>query len=131
ENILKGIIGHQSDRHFLWTMRAVVVCFTVAVTLFALNSNASIYEMVGNAYKVTLVAAFIPLVSGLYWKRANTQGALFAISAGISTWLLLEIFNAGGLWPPQLAGLLMSALGMLVGSLLPNLTRQQHKYTEA
>ncbi|HQS57023.1 MAG TPA: sodium:solute symporter family protein [Gallionellaceae bacterium] len=131
ENILKGIIGHQSDRHFLWTMRAVVVCFTVAVTLFALNSNASIYEMVGNAYKVTLVAAFIPLVSGLYWKRANTQGALFAISAGISTWLLLEIFNAGGLWPPQLAGLLMSALGMLVGSLLPDLMRQQHKYTEA
>jgi len=64
ENILKGLIGHQSDRHFLWTMRAVVVCFTVAVTLFALTSTASIYEMVGNAYKVTLVAAFVPLVSG-------------------------------------------------------------------
>ena len=129
ENILKGIIGHQSDRHFLWTMRVVVVCFTVAVTLFALNSTASIYEMVGNAYKVTLVAAFIPLVCGLYWKRANTQGALFSIAAGVSSWLLLEIFNAGGLWPPQLAGLLMSALGMLVGSLLPDLTRLRHKHT--
>jgi solute:Na+ symporter, SSS family len=125
ENILKGIIGHQSDRHFLWTMRVVVVCFAVAVTLFALTSTASIYEMVGNAYKVTLVAAFIPLVCGLYWKRANTQGALIAISAGVSSWLLLEVFNADGLWPPQLAGLLMSALGMLAGSLLPNLTRQR------
>jgi SSS family transporter len=124
ENILKGFIGHQSDRHFLWTMRAVVVCFAVLVTLFALTSTTSIYEMVGNAYKVTLVAAFIPLVCGLYWKRANTQGALFAISAGVSSWLLLEIFNADGLWPPQLAGLLMSALGMLVGSLLPNLSRR-------
>jgi solute:Na+ symporter, SSS family len=122
ENILKGIIGHQSDRHFLWTMRVVVVCFALAVTLFALASTASIYEMVGNAYKVTLVAAFIPLACGLYWKRANTQGALFAISAGVTSWLLLEIFNADGLWPPQLAGLLMSALGMLVGSLLPNLS---------
>ena len=128
ENILKGIIGHQSDRHFLWTMRVVVVCFTVAVTLFALTSSASIYEMVGNAYKVTLVAAFIPLVCGLYWKRANTQGALFSISAGVSSWLLLEIFNAGGLWPPQLAGLLMSALGMLVGSLLPNLSRRPRQH---
>ena len=126
ENILKGIIGHQSDRHFLWTMRAVVACFAVAVTLFALNSSSSIYEMVGNAYKVTLVAAFIPLVCGLYWKRANTQGALFAISAGISSWLLLEIFNADGLWQPQLAGLLMSALGMLVGSLLPNLSQNRN-----
>ena len=127
ENILKGIIGHQSDRHFLWTMRVVVVCFTVAVTLFALTSTASIYEMVGNAYKVTLVAAFIPLVCGLYWKRANNQGAMFAISAGVSSWLLLEIFNADGLWPPQLAGLLMSALGMLVGSLLPDLARRRHQ----
>jgi Na+/proline symporter len=126
ENILKGIIGHQSDRHFLWTMRVVVVCFAVAVTLFALKSTSSIYSMVGNAYKVTLVAAFIPLVCGLYWKRANTQGALFAIAAGLSSWLLLEIFNPEGLWPPQLAGLLMSALGMLVGSLLPDLKRRRH-----
>jgi len=45
---------------------------------------------------------------------------------GISSWLLLEIFNAEGLWPPQLAGLLMSALGMLVGSLLPDLSRAPH-----
>jgi Na+/proline symporter len=126
ENILKGIVGHQSDRQFLWTMRTVVVCFAVAVTLFALKSTSSIYSMVGNAYKVTLVAAFIPLVCGLYWKRANTQGALFSIAAGLSTWLLLEIFNPEGLWPPQLAGLLMSAAGMLVGSLLPDLSRRRH-----
>lgn len=126
ENILKGIVGHQSDRQFLWTMRTVVVCFAVAVTLFALKSTSSIYSMVGNAYKVTLVAAFIPLVCGLYWKRANTQGALFSIAAGLSSWLLLEIFNPEGLWPPQLAGLLMSAAGMLIGSLLPDLSRRRH-----
>ena len=119
ENILKGIIGQQSDRHFLWTMRLVVVCFAVIVTLFALNSNASIYEMVGNAYKVTLVVAFIPLVFGLYWKRANTQGALFSIVLGLTSWLLLETFNPGGFWPPQLVGLLMSCAGMIVGASLP------------
>jgi len=128
ENILKGLIGHQSDRHFLWTMRIVVVCFAVAVTLFSLTSSSSIYEMVGNAYKVTLVAAFIPLVCGLYWKRANNQGALFAVCAGISTWLLMEIFNADGIWPPQLAGLLMSTLGMVLGSMLPELTGRQSKH---
>ncbi|MFA7318182.1 MAG: sodium:solute symporter family protein [Sulfuricella sp.] len=120
ENILKNIIGHQSDRRFLWTMRLVVVCFAVIVTLFALNSNASIYDMVSNAYKVTLVMAFVPLVFGLYWKRANTQGALFAITAGLTSWLLLEVFNPDGLWPPQLVGLLASVAGMLAGSLLPH-----------
>ena len=56
-------------------MRAVVLCFTVLVTLFALNSHLSIYKMVENAYKVTLVSAFVPLAFGLYWKRANQLGA--------------------------------------------------------
>ena len=64
------------------------------------------------------VAAFVPLVFGLYWKRANTQGALFAIALGVSSWLLLEIFHPDGLWPPQLLGLLMSLAGMLAGSLI-------------
>lgn len=131
ENILKGIIGHQSDRRFLMTMRIVVVSFAAIVTVFALNSNSSIYAMVGNAYKVTLVAAFVPLVCGLYWKRANTQGALFAIALGMSSWLLLEVFNPDGLWPPQLLGLLMSFVGMAVGSLLPPLVRQRRAAAHA
>ena len=118
ENILKPFIGHLSDRQLLWSMRAVVVVFTVIVTTVALNSNASIYHMVENAYKVTLVAAFIPLVFGLYWKRANTQGALWAIVLGVTSWLLLEISHPDGVWPPQLLGLLMSLAGMLAGSWL-------------
>jgi SSS family solute:Na+ symporter len=93
-----------------------VVVFTGIVTLYALNANASIYHMVENAYKVTLVAAFVPLLFGLYWKRASSQGALFAIVLGMSSWLLLEIFLPDGLWPPQLCGLLMSLVGMLGGS---------------
>ena len=66
-----------------------------------------------------LVAAFIPLVFGLYWKRATTQGASCAIVAGLATWITLEIVNPSGLWPPQLAGLLAAFTGMLAGSLLP------------
>jgi SSS family solute:Na+ symporter len=45
------------------------------------------YEMVQNAYNVTLAGAFVPLVAGAYWKRANTQGALLSMVLGIGTWL--------------------------------------------
>jgi Na+/proline symporter len=100
-------------------MRAVVACFTLIVTVFALNSESSIYEMVGNAYKVTLVAAFVPLVFGLYWRRATTQGAAWAIALGLATWIALEYANPEGLFPPQLAGLLAAVFGMLAGSLAP------------
>jgi SSS family solute:Na+ symporter len=117
ENILKGFYPHISDRRFLHLMRVVIVSFTCMVTLFALNSEASIYKMVENAYKVTLVGAFVPLVCGLYWKRASNMGAMLAITFGLIVWINLEIMNPDGLIPPQLAGLVASFIGMLVGSL--------------
>jgi SSS family solute:Na+ symporter len=119
ENILREFFP-MSDRQMLLTTRIVVVCFAVTVTVFALASQGmSIYEMVSNAYKVTLVGAFIPLVMGLYWKKANTQGALFAVLGGLATWGLMELFGAESIWPPQLAGLVASFAGMIIGSLLP------------
>jgi SSS family transporter len=120
ENILKKLIRkEQTDREFLWTLRAVVAAFAAGVTLFALNSDSTIYEMVVGAYKVTLVAAFVPLVAGLYWPRASSQGALAAVVGGLVTWIALEIAAPAGLVPPQLAGLLASAVAMIAGSLAP------------
>jgi solute:Na+ symporter, SSS family len=119
ENILRGMFRHMSDSRFLWMTRLVVVCFAVLVTVYALANNASIHKMVENAYKVTLVAAFIPLVFGLYWKRATTQGAALSIAAGLVSWIGMEIASPEGMWPPQFVGLLMSFSGMLAGSLLP------------
>ena len=120
ENVLKKLLRRElDDREFLRTMRIVVAAFAVGVTAFALNSDSTIYEMVVGAYKVTLVAAFVPLAAGLYWRRATAQGALFAIVGGLITWIALEISAPGGLVPPQLAGLLASIAGMLLGSLAP------------
>ncbi len=120
ENVLKKFIRRElDDREFLRAMRIVVAAFAVGVTAFALNSDSTIYEMVVGAYKVTLVAAFVPLAAGLYWRRASAQGALAAIVGGLVTWIALEIAAPDGLFPPQLAGLLASIAGMLLGSLAP------------
>lgn len=123
ENILKAMLPKQSDKQFLLMMRGVVLVFTTIVTLFAMNTGSSIYKMVENAYKVTLVAAFVPLAFGLYWKRATTQGALASIFLGIGSWVVLEYVAPEGLWPPQLVGVLLSMAGMLVGSLVPQFGR--------
>jgi SSS family transporter len=127
ENILKHFaLKHMSDQQLLRTMRVIVVTFGCIVLAFALNSNASIFKMVENAYKITLVGAFVPLAFGLYWRRANNQGALVSIILGIASWLLMEKFYTGTIWPPQLVGLLFSVSGMLLGSLLPNCLRGIH-----
>lgn len=121
ENVIKPLIGDWGERHLLLVMRSIVVIFAGVVAAYALSANATIFNMVENAYKVTLVTAFVPLTAGIYWKRANNQGALLAIIAGASSWVWLETTQPDGLWPPQLFGLLMSVAGMILGSLLPNL----------
>lgn len=123
ENVLKPWLGKISDRNFLHIIRSVVLVFGVCVTLYALNSDASIFSMVEDAYKVTLVSAFVPLAAGVYWSRANTQGAVVSIVFGVVTWISLEIVAPEGICPPQLAGLGAAMLGMLIGSLTPKFIR--------
>jgi len=127
ENILKHFaFKHMSDQQMLRTMRIIVLTFGAIVLAFALQSNESIFKMVENAYKVTLVGAFVPLAFGLYWKRASNQGALLSIVLGLGSWLLMEAIQPDTYWPPQLVGLLFSIAGMLIGSMLPNMMRDKH-----
>ena len=119
ENIVRGLFKHLSDQHLLRVMRATVFCFTVIVTVFAIYSELSIFKMVENAYKITLVSAFVPLAFGVYWSKANSLSGLLAALFGLVTWVSCEVLAPSGPMPPQLAGLLASLLGMLVGGLVP------------
>ncbi|MCX7897514.1 MAG: sodium:solute symporter family protein [Rhodocyclaceae bacterium] len=120
ENVIRAFWPRMSDRQFLWTMRVTLVCFAATVLAFALHSDSTIFEMVENAYKVSLAGAFVPLVVGIFWRRATTQGALAATFGGLAAWILVEILvGEKSPVPPQLIGLAVSFLGMFAGSLLP------------
>jgi Na+/proline symporter len=127
ENVVKGFFPHMGDHAFLKVMRGCLVGFTLMVLAFALNSNASIFEMVEHAYKVTLAGAFVPLVFGAFWKRATTQGALTATIGGLLSWIMIEVMiGDASPVPPQLIGLCISAIGMVAGSLLPQWVGHKH-----
>lgn len=120
ENIVRGYIPHLGDKGFLRVMRICLVVFGLTVLTYALNSNHSIFGMVESAYKITLAGAFVPLFFGAFWKKATSQGALAAIIGGITTWILIEVLvGEESLVPAQLVGLGVSAIGMVVGSLIP------------
>jgi SSS family transporter len=129
ENILKNLRPGMSDRQQLLATRWTIVAFAAIVLAYATAmKGTSIYELVSGAYQVTLVGAFVPLVFGLYWKRATTQGAVFSVAAGIGVWMLFmpQVSGLGEAFPGQLAGLLAALLGMIVGSLLPQWLRSRH-----
>jgi len=124
ENIWRQFHPHQSDQQELRAMRVTVLVFSALVLCYAIAmQGTSIYEMVSGAYQVPLVGAFVPLVFGLYWPRATTQGAIFAIVLGLLTWGMFMFTPAGEAFPAQLAGLMASLVGMLGGSLGPQTIR--------
>ncbi len=127
ENIWRQFYPRISDQQELRTMRISVLVFSACVCAYAIASQGTpIYDMVSGAYQVTLVGAFVPLVAGLYWRRATTQGAVFSIVLGVLAWLLLMATPAGEDFPAQLGGLVMAVLGMVIGSLGPQAVKNRH-----
>ncbi|MEO5671867.1 MAG: sodium:solute symporter family protein [Ramlibacter sp.] len=132
ENILKNLRPGMTDKQQLFAMRVTIVVFTVIVLAYAIAmKGTSIYDLVSSAYQVTLVGAFVPLVMGIYWKRATTQGAIFSVAAGIVTWVIF-FPQVGGealgkMFPGQLAGLIAALVGMVIGSLAPQFLRNRHE----
>ena len=95
-------------------MTGVVLAYAIAM------QGTSIYDLVSGAYQVPLVGAFVPLVFGLYWSRATTQGAIASVVLGLGTWLAFVATPAlSEAFPQQLAGLIAAFVGMVAGSLLP------------
>ena len=119
ENVVRPLYPHMSDRTFLLVLRLMLVSFTLAALIFALNSKQTMYDMVQNAYTVTLVAAFVPLAAGIFWKRANNTGAILSALFGLVAWVISAFTAPDATVPPPLVGLAFSLFGMVLGSLLP------------
>lgn len=123
ENILKGLFKRPlNDHELLLLTRVVLTAFAALVCWYALWSreqDTGIHAMVEASYKVTLVVAFVPLVAGLFWSKANRTGAWYSIIAGLFVWISLEVMADDIMGGPQWWGLLASTVGMLVGSLRP------------
>ena len=128
ENILKHLRPGMTDKQQLLAVRVSIVVFAALVLTYSIYmQGTSIYELVSSAYQVTLVAAFVPLVMGMYWERATTQGAIISIAAGLTTWILFfpQLTSWGEHFPGQLAGLIAAFIGIFVGSLAPQVLQNR------
>lgn len=116
ENLIKPLYGDKlSDEKLLKIMRLSVVGITIISVCLSLYKSG-IYELVGESSALSLVALFVPLVAGLYWKKSTSLGAILSMSLGTSVWFILEFYEteiSGMIW-----GLLASIFGMIVGTLI-------------
>lgn len=134
ENIIKPMYPKMTDRHLLLAMRWSVVGIAATSVIFA-NLGQSIYELVRQSSEMSLVALFVPMFAGLYWKKASPKGAMAAMILGLLTWLLLIVLHhynstieaeriktlgwfVGADFAPMMLGLLSSIGALVVGSML-------------
>lgn len=116
ENVLKNFRPNMTDAELLKATRITVFIFTLLVVANATLSSEDIHGMVENAYRITLAGVFIPLTAGLFWRKASNLGAALSMGLGLGSWLIVEIFFPELPFEPQLIGLLLSFMGMVVGS---------------
>ena len=118
KNVLKNLNSTITDSQLLLLTRLTIFIFTVFVLIYALSTSNDIHTMVENAYRITLAGAFVPLFAGLFWKKSSNFGAILSVTFGISSWLFLEIININLIVEPQIIGLIVGLIGMVVGSYL-------------
>jgi solute:Na+ symporter, SSS family len=106
-----------SDQKRLFVIRLSVIFVSFVAIFFASRPEAHIYELVGSAYTVTLVVAFVPLAFGLYSKSfINSTGAVISIFAGAFAFALAHYTSS--IIPPAFFGFLASFVGIIIGSFL-------------
>lgn len=111
ENLIKPLTKHRyTDRQFLVLTKICVILFAAMATIMACF-RSNIYELVGESSILSLVSLFVPLTLGLYWKRANSKGALLSMVLGMITWIIFETFETP--WPSLIPATLVSLLGMI------------------
>ncbi|WP_425639281.1 sodium:solute symporter family protein [Algoriphagus yeomjeoni] len=126
ENLIKPLFkGKLTDKHLLWILRISVLGVAILAVWMALQ-DSNIYELVAGASILMLVSLFVPLTSGLYWKKSSKIGAMLSMIIGMLTYLIMDNFE------PEISshiyGLLASALAMVAGSLLfPNKPQLSHE----
>ncbi|MBL7803829.1 MAG: sodium:solute symporter family protein [Saprospiraceae bacterium] len=122
ENLIKPFFRKITDAQLLRLMRFAVVLVALVTGGMALARD-NIYELVGESSAFSLVALFIPLMGGIYWKKTSPFGAMAGMLAGLAGWLLAQWTEPwrGGIWleiPAVFYGLAANILALVMGSFL-------------
>jgi SSS family solute:Na+ symporter len=105
-----------SDRRLLTITRLTALVSGVAGVTLAIGLG-SVLGALTIFYSLLGVSLFVPIIAGLYVRRAGTREALASIACGVATMVAVRFLTAGrGVWglTPELAGLIAASLGFLV-----------------
>lgn len=98
-----------------WCRRSIPLVGICSLVLALYFQN--IYTLCTQSWGILLVGVVAPMAAGVYWKRANTPGAVASAVLGTASWILFSIFLPEG-YPVHLFGFFVSSAALIVVSLM-------------
>ena len=108
-----------TDRQVLTVARLASVIGGLLAIAVAMMSK-TIVAALGIFYTLLAVSLFVPVIAGLYWRRARSIDALAAIGGGVAAVVAAQLLNDGrpiGVVTPAMLGLAAAAGAFIVVSL--------------
>ncbi len=111
--------------------RIVIVIVGVASTLTALRPPGLIVMIMALAMTLIISAFFIPLIMGIWWRRATRQGALFSMIGGfLAAAIMHPITPILKLKPPFLAGIYGVIFSLILMVIISYITSPPNQETQ-
>jgi len=96
------------ERRMLAVARAATMAGAALAIAGAVEVAKDVVDALGIFYTLLSVSLFVPLIAGLYMRRADSASALAAIAGGVGVVAGLQFVNKGapiGVWTPAMLGI--------------------------
>ena len=92
-DIFKKVIRpNTTDKQVLLLSKIVVVLSAVITLLIALNPPDMLAFLIWMGIGIMLATFAVPLLAGLYWRRATRLGAIFSMASGLITSIIFGAY---------------------------------------
>jgi SSS family transporter len=106
--------GVSDERVLVWVRRSVPIIGLVAMGL-ALYSGR-VYELLVESFAFLLVVLFTPFIAGIWWRRANTPGALTSMAVGFVCFIAFKWITPN--YPSDVIAVALAGVALVSVSLL-------------
>ena len=110
---LKPNASDQLQRRWCKWSIPIVGAVSLGIALYFKN----IYTLCTQSWGILLVGVVAPMFAGVYWRKANTWGAMAGALAGTASWILCMLLLPEN-YPSNLFGLVVSCVALVAVSLL-------------
>ncbi|GAA4510696.1 sodium/proline symporter [Brevibacterium yomogidense] len=113
------LIKNLSEKAAVNISRIVIFVIAIVGLILAMIQPPGVFDLVVFATS-TMGSAFVPAyVCAVWWKKANTPGAIISMLAGAAGAVGAQLLGTGDAYgiDPMMAGIVASVLGIIIGSL--------------